>query len=103
MGAHSSYCNNMDWSAATLSPVLKGRLNYGLRIYGSLTLNSNMTFNPNGELNFESNVNGNTINTQGTKIETSSLNFVGSGAWKQTAALETDKILLFDGTFNTNN
>jgi Secretion system C-terminal sorting domain len=103
IGAITAYCKNMDWTGATQNPILSGNYSYSLRIFGSLTLSPAMTFNPRGEINFESNLPGNTIKTNGTFVKSSTLNFAGSGAWTQTSALESDRMFQTNGTYSTNN
>lgn len=103
IGATTAYCKNMDWTGATQNPFLNGYYSYSLRIFGSLNLAPSMTFNLKGDLNFESNLPGNTIKTNGTFVNANILNFSGAGSWKQNSSLESHILFQTNGAYSTNN
>jgi hypothetical protein len=95
-------CANMNWSGVTNLPTFAGDYANTLKIYGSLTLASNMDFTFEGPISFEATTAGKTITTY-NKFINSSLSFNGiGGAWTLIDDLKTTWIYLNNGTLNTN-
>ena len=100
-------CADMTWTGLpTIAPTLVGNSSDTLRIFGSLTLLTGMTFNFNGQLSMET-ITAATITTAGTVINASlAFNGIGNigGSWiLQDALTVTNSIYLNNGTLNTNN
>jgi hypothetical protein len=96
-------CGNMNWTGVSNLPSFAGDYSNTLKIYGSLTLASNMDFTFEGPISFEATTAGKTISTY-NKFINSSLSFNGiGGAWTLVDDLKTTWIYLNNGTFNTNN
>ncbi|MES2837970.1 MAG: hypothetical protein V4667_10640, partial [Bacteroidota bacterium] len=99
------YCKNMTWTGVLNNPRMFNDNNQ-LQIYGSLTLDPNMslTGNINGSLNFVSTFNGNSIDMAGVKM-VNSLNFDGiGGEWTLQDSIYTDDggLMLYNGKLFTN-
>ncbi|MGZ4033717.1 MAG: hypothetical protein ACXVP4_02545, partial [Bacteroidia bacterium] len=105
------YCNNMDWTGATGNPSFNtpsGSTTYSFQLFGSLALVNGMTWNFNGDINFESTAPGNTIKTNGVILNgnyTSRLVFDGvNGTWDLQDSLSTAGMQVNTAaTFKTNN
>jgi len=96
-------CANMSWTGVTQTPAFYGDYTNTLKIYGSLTLASAMTFNFAGPISFEATTTGQTITSAGNLINTSiTFNGIG-GSWTLQDALNTGWIFLNNGTLTTNN
>jgi hypothetical protein len=98
----NSACASMDWSGASLNPILTGSLS--LNVYGSLTFISGMTNNFTGNLTFKSTSPGNTITCAG-KTFGGHVYFDGvGGGWTLQDALSTTtkNVYLVNGDLNTN-
>ena len=87
-------CHNLDWTGASFNPTLTGNSNQTLRIYGSLTLISSMSYSFAGTVNFEATDLGNTI-TSGGKVFQNNVVFQGTGRWKLGDDLSVNSQLTF--------
>ena len=77
---NNALVHNMDWSTAGFMPEFSG--NYSgtnLRIFGSLTLNPEMSFTFPGQIFFEANNPGQTITTNNLKLHNSNNNITFDG------------------------
>ncbi|MEI6765365.1 MAG: gliding motility-associated C-terminal domain-containing protein [Bacteroidota bacterium] len=96
---------NIDWTGALYKPKFTNINGYIFRVFGSMTLISNMVFDYLGAINFESTTAGNIITTSG-QVFKNNITFCGiGGQWTLADDLNmTNKsIYLLNGTFNTNN
>jgi len=104
-GNNNASCKNMDWTGATNNPALAGVGTYNLRIYGSLTFISNMTFDFLGKVYFDAVNLGNTITSAGILLDNNYIYFNGDGGgWTLQDELNvgSQRIYLNYGTLNTN-
>lgn len=98
---YNAYCNNMDWSAATLNPVLAGTFDYKIEINGSLDMIAAMTAPFAGQLNFV-NTGTKTITTNNLELN-AGVYFADNGTWDiQSDFTSTTFISLTEGNLNTN-
>ena len=96
-------CADMTWTGVTNTPAFYGNSANKLKIYGSLTLSSDMVFNFIGPISFEATTAGQTITTA-SKILNTSLTFNGiGGGWTLADQLTTNWMYLNNGALNTNN
>ena len=96
------YCRSMEWFGATGKPVFKGAADRNLRIFGSLALIPNMTFEFEGDVYFESNMPGNTIESAGHRFAQDAT-FNGSGSWILNDSFSVLRNVYFQqGRLNTN-
>ena len=98
-------CKNMDWTGATNNPSISGSTINNLRIYGSLTLISDMSWGFQGEIFFESTSSGKTVTSAGQTFN-NYLYFQGvGGGWILSDDLTcSNRIFLTNctnGSFNT--
>jgi len=99
----NSACNNMNWTGATLNPVLTGTVN--LHVYGSLTFITAMSNNYTGTLTFKATSPGKTITCNG-KTFGGHIYFDGvGGEWTLQDAFSstTKNVYLVNGSLVTNN
>ena len=94
-------CKNMSWIGARFFPTITGE--YGLRVYGSMTLIKEMKYNTTGELFFKATSVGNKIITANLQL-ISPITFSGSGGeWVLQDSLKTtDQLSLIAGKLNSN-
>jgi hypothetical protein len=96
------YCRSMEWFGATGNPVFKGAVDRNLRIFGSLALIPNMKFEFEGDVFFESNQPGNTIESAGQRFAQDAT-FNGSGSWILNDSFSVLRNVYFlQGRLNTN-
>jgi|LakMenE01Jun11ns_1017448.scaffolds.fasta_scaffold9954340_3 gliding motility-associated-like protein len=93
--------NNMNWLGASNTPTLLSSAD--VRVYGSVTLISNMNLNLTGNLYFQSTSTNNTITTANKLIQ-GNIYFNGNGGeWRLQDSLRTSKyIYLVNGHLNSN-
>jgi gliding motility-associated-like protein len=100
-----AFCKDMDWTGALNSPQLTSTQVLGqdyLKIYGSLTLISNMDFQYGQDIEFLSTNKGNIITTGGQYI-TNNVIFNGiSGSWYLQDSMSVDTFILVEGSFFSN-
>ncbi len=97
----TAYCNNMDWTGATFTPVLSGTST--LNLFGSLTLISAMTNGFTGSLYFQSGNTGNTITSAGKSLG-GGIYFNGAGDWQLLDGFSASgTVYLNSGTVKTSN
>ncbi|MCD4698774.1 MAG: hypothetical protein K8S16_21290, partial [Bacteroidales bacterium] len=104
-GNNNANCKNMDWTGATNNPVLAGVITYNLRIYGSLTFISNMTFDFAGKVYFDAINPGNTVTSAGISLDNAHVYFNGvGGEWTLQDELNVGGQRIYHnyGTLNTN-
>lgn len=89
----------MDWSGATLNPVLNG-LNSMLSVNGSIRFINAMTVSVK-RIDFLSQNPGNTINSDGVALDT--LYIKGAGAFSLVNELNCKSLFIENGSFNTSN
>lgn len=101
LNIENANCKNISWVGARFSPAITGE--YGLRVYGSMTLIKDMKYNATGELFFKSTSLGNKIVTANLQL-TSPITFSGSGGeWVLQDSLKTtDQLSLIAGKLNSN-
>lgn len=98
----NAYCRSMDWTGATGNPSLKGTAEKNLHIFGSMKLNTNMIFDFDGDLLFESNNSGNQITSFG-KLLKKNTGFNGQGSWTLMDKFMVQNTIHFiQGNLNTN-
>lgn len=98
---YNAYCNNMDWSAATLNPVLSGEASYKIEVNGSLTMIVAMQAPFSGKLNFV-NTGSKTLNTNGLPLE-ANVHFADNGTWDiQSDFICNSYVSLEEGVLNSN-
>lgn len=98
----NGYCNNMDWSAVTNSPVLFGDSSKFIRLKGSLTLSPLLTSNFDGDFIFNGTGTTNTINTAYIPLN-SNFYFENSGTWTLDTNIQTlKKLYLKQGNLDFN-
>ena len=97
---------DMNWTGATNNPTLAGASDQTLRIYGSLTLISGMSFTFDGPVYFAATTTGQTITTAGILLDNNSVYFDGvGGEWTLQDSLNTGSQTLYheNGSLITNN
>ncbi|MFW6019802.1 MAG: gliding motility-associated C-terminal domain-containing protein [Bacteroidales bacterium] len=104
----NAYSKDMDWSNVTLNPVIIGKENKRLRIFGSLTLtdSSAMNFDYEGETFFSSKNQGNTIYSGKNEFNNDVIFEGVFGGWSlsDTLFVDTDANVSFlVGHLNLNN
>ncbi len=101
--AATASCRNMSWTGALNNPVLTGSAPNILKIYGSLTFITAMSFSFTGRVYFESTAFGNTVTTAGQLFSNAAV-FEGSGGgWTLQDAFTTSQDFAFErGSLNTN-
>jgi len=102
INVENAYCQDMRWENVSGMPALNGGVDQNIRIFGSLALSPQMTYNFDGDLYFQSNAAGNTIRTAGHELKKDVL-LTGLGGW----TLEDDLFLFryldfLSGSLNTN-
>ncbi|MES2797040.1 MAG: T9SS type A sorting domain-containing protein, partial [Bacteroidota bacterium] len=98
----TAFCNSMDWTGAINTPILTGNSSNILKIYGSLTLISAMSFSFNGSIEFQATTVGNTITMNGQSAQI--IYFLGTGGWILQDAFTAQYTISFQrGSLNTNN
>ncbi len=97
-------CRDMSWIGVTNNPTLSGISANLLKIYGSLSFAVGMNMGFLGRVNFESVTTGRTILSNGKKFNWDVIfNGVG-GEWTLQDSLRVEnKVVLNNGTLNTNN
>ncbi|MFH0867236.1 MAG: hypothetical protein V1904_13660, partial [Bacteroidota bacterium] len=100
----TALCNNMDWSGAQYSPILKGVNSNNLKIFGSLSLINDMNYSFGGKIYFEATTQGKYIYSGGKQF-LNNVYFNGAGGgWTLLDSLRTNNTLYFNnGSLNTNN
>lgn len=105
-----AYCKNMNWSITSGNPILSGRSDKKLKLFGSLKFSKNMEMNFWGEVFFIANDSGHTI-TSATKKFNNNITFDGiGGEWTLLDSLiisdsivaNQNQITLRAGKLNTN-
>ena len=93
-------CNSMDWTGVTNNPTIAK--SNDLRIYGSLTLDENMSISGSDDIYFKSSQTGQTITSSGV-VFNSDIRFDGiGGGWTLQDSLEiSNNLYLVNGTLNT--
>lgn len=90
---YNAFCKDMDWSSATGKPVLSGKKDKFLHIFGSLAFNDSMTVNYYGSTAFSARDSGNTIYT-GKNTFKNEVFFDGQyGSWRLMDTLFSDSSL----------
>ena len=100
------FCKNMNWTGVTNNPTIAGTNVFTLNIYGSLTLNPNMTYSFNGVVNFLATTAGNTIYTAGKALDKNNIYFDGQGGgWTLMDGLNlgSKNLYFVRGSLATNN
>ncbi|MFL5762689.1 MAG: T9SS type A sorting domain-containing protein [Bacteroidia bacterium] len=105
------YCNNMNWTGATGNPLFQTATSstgvFSIRVYGSMTLMTNLSWNCNAITYFESTSPGNTVNTRGVVLNGtfSKQIFNGNGgSWDLLDSLHTENVNVNPGAvLRTNN
>ena len=101
-GIANVVCQNMDWTGALYNPILFGNSSQTLRIYGSLTFITAMTFSFAGVVYFEATTSGNTVTSAG-KTFNNDVVFQGTGGWTLQDDLTTTSVWqLRSGSLSTN-
>src|SRR5690554_3382159 len=103
------YCHDMTWVGAQATPVITGGATNPLNVYGSWTLQANMSYRVQ-KTNFRSSSLGETLTTNGTIINLSATNsgveFDGTGSWMFMDDYEdsgnSGRMVLIRGTLITN-
>lgn len=100
----NAVCNDMIWTGVSNSPTLVGADSSSLRVYGSFTLDTEMHFNYQQTLYFESTTSGKTITSAG-HIFYGEVIFQGNGGgWTlQDDFINNNSVSLLYGTLSTNN
>ena len=93
----------MDWSAATNNPTFTTALGFTtLKLYGSLMLTSNMSWNLGTQkIDFESSGVGNLISTTGNVLDNLYFNGIG-GEWNIVDELNVTSVVVNKGSFISN-
>jgi hypothetical protein len=96
------FCNTMSWNGAPNNPVLNTLSENPVNVFGSLSLQEDMTISSNLRWNFRSTQTGNTIKTSGNRL--TAVVFNGSnGEWTLTDGLQVLlTITLTEGNLYTN-
>jgi gliding motility-associated-like protein len=96
------FCRDMDWTGATGNPTLLANRNRVLNVFGSLTLQANMTFDFAGDVTLSGTEGDHNVDMAGHPFQ-QSLYIEGGGAtWTLQSDLEIDSLLQFRaGTFIT--
>src|SRR5690554_4950927 len=102
-------CHDMTWVGAQATPIIIGTLSNPLNVYGSWTLQVNMSYRVQ-KTNFRSSSSGETLTTNGTIINLSAVNsgveFDGTGSWTFMDDYEDSgsncRMVLIQGTLITN-
>lgn len=99
-----AYCRNMDWSAVTNNPALVGLNTKTLKIFGSVTLGTDMHIGFSGQVNLEAINPGQTITMAGQSFNSQvNVNGIG-GEWTlQDVFTINGPLVLNAGTFTSNN
>ncbi len=98
----NAVCFDMSWQGATNSPIFAGSDTTSLRIYGSLNLVNNMSFDYGGELYFEAISTGKTITSAGNTFNAEIIFQGNGGGWTLADDFNSSKsIWLLRGNFNT--
>ncbi|MCD4735575.1 MAG: hypothetical protein K8R53_05995, partial [Bacteroidales bacterium] len=103
--SHNANCLNMDWTGTTNDPELAGAATEFLKIYGSLTFISNMSFNFLGKVYFEATDPGHTVTCAGLILDINDIYFNGDGGeWTLQDELNVgdERVYLNYGTLITN-
>src|SRR5690554_4287114 len=103
------YCHDMTWVGAQATPIIIGTVSNPLNVYGSWTLQANMSYRVQ-KTNFRSSSLGETLTTNGTIINLSATNsgveFDGTGSWTFMDDYEDSgnlgRMVLIQGTLITN-
>src|SRR5690554_2617874 len=103
------YCHDMTWNGALNTPEIIGAVGNPLNVYGSWTLQANMSYRVQ-KTNFRSSSLGETLTTNGTIINLSAVNsgveFDGTGSWMFMDDYEdsgnSGRMVLIRGTLITN-
>ncbi len=105
VNADNYSCRNIDWTGVTNIPEFTNTNGYKFAIYGSLILNSDMNFNYNGQIDFESTNLGNTILMNGQQFHGNVFFYGIGGSWTflDTFNAGSSTIYMCNGTLNTNN
>ena len=95
------FCSEMIWSGVTDTPEFTGSSR--LNIYGSLTLDSNMTFSYGGSIYFRSDNPGNSIDMNGHPFNNHIL-FAGNGSYQLNSHIDipSNALYLENGSLITN-
>ena len=104
VNAENAVCRSLDWSGAAYNPTFANANSENLRIFGSITLIEDMSFEYNGTITFESPETGNTIYQAGHSF-LNNIYFEGiGGGWTLSDTLRVGSNIYFNyGSFNTNN
>lgn len=100
-----AYCYTMKWENVQDFPVFMNRTqnsNEILKIYGSLQLDSGMTWAFTGDLRFEGMNAGNTIRTAGNFISDMVFGGDTAASWELLDSLHINTLNFSNGTFRTN-
>lgn len=101
LNIENAICRNMTWTGARFTPTLTG--SSGVRIFGSLTLISQMRYTATGNIVFKATSQGQTITTANLLLS-SPVSFSGAGGeWILQDSLKSSKQLsLISGKLNSN-
>ncbi|RLD50605.1 MAG: hypothetical protein DRJ05_19420, partial [Bacteroidetes bacterium] len=104
VNAENAVCRNLDWTGASFQPIFNSDGSENLRLFGSLTLIEDLSFNYNGTITFESAETGNTIFMAGHSF-LNHIYFEGiGGGWELLDELIVESIIYFNyGLLETNN
>ncbi|MEX2590995.1 MAG: hypothetical protein WD334_12380, partial [Chitinophagales bacterium] len=98
---YNAYCNNMDWSAATLNPLLAGSDQYKIEINGSLDMIAAMQAPFSGDLRFK-NTGTKTVNTNALPLN-AEVHFSDDATWNiQSDFVCNSFVSLEEGGLNSN-
>lgn len=100
----NAICRNMNWIGATGNPILKGRADHNLRIYGNLNFIQEMQLDFDGDVYFESGQVANTL-TSGNQLFKKNVFFNNStGGWTLMDSLKVYNTIYFNrGVITTAN
>ena len=91
----NAVCHNMSWAGALHSPTLDGISTNIVRIYGSLSLINDMSWDFQGPVYFEATTTGHTVTTAGNGFN-NNISFQGlGGGWMLTDSLSTSSNIIF--------
>lgn len=97
----NQFCNDMNWTGATTTPVLRGIAERYLNVFGSITLNPSMTYSVQ-DTYMKTTSPSRSITTNGTIIRGDYI-FNGSGGWiLQDNFTTLNNIFFNQGHLNTN-
>jgi gliding motility-associated-like protein len=101
LNTENAICRNMTWTGARFTPTLTG--SNGVRVFGSLTLISQMRYTATGNIVFKATSQGQTITTANLLLS-SPVSFSGAGGeWILQDSLKSSKQLsLISGKLNSN-